>query len=105
MKLIEAIINGSTIDEVKVARQEMGIGKIGLEEILVSQLSGNNQKNKKPLFYRGTEYVADFMTKLKVEIIVADNLVDKVIATIRKIAGMEKKEAGRIYILSVIEAV
>lgn len=104
MKLIEAMIRPFNLEEVKTALQEMGIDEIGVEEIMVSQLVSNGFKKGKELFYRGAEYAPDFMTKMKVEIIAADGLVDKIVETIRKIAGTERKGDCRIYILPVIQA-
>jgi nitrogen regulatory protein PII len=54
--------------------------------------------------YRGAEYATDFIKKIKVEIIAADNLVAKAVKTIREIAGTERKEDCRIFVLSFIEA-
>lgn len=71
----------------------------------MSRLGGSDQENEGTLFYRGTKYVADFMTKMKVEIIVTDDLVDKVIGTVRKIASTDKKGDCRIYVLPLIEAI
>lgn len=104
MKLIKAMIRPINLKEVKTALQGMGIKEICAEEILVSQRESNGLKQGEALFYRGAELVTDFMTKMKVEIIVADGLVDMVVATIRKIARTDQKEDCRIYILPLIEA-
>ena len=100
MKLIEAMIRPLRLAEVKTALQEIGIEEIGVEEIMVSQLVSKGEA----LSYRGAEYVPDFMTKMKVEIIAADGLVDKVVETIRKIAWTDRKGDCRIFILPLIEA-
>ncbi len=102
MKLIEAIIRAFSMDEVKTALQKIGIGEIGVEEIFVSLPQGRDQE--KTLFYRGTEYVADFVGKMKVELIVEDDLADKVVGIISKIAGRDGKGDCRIYILPLIGA-
>ncbi len=102
MKLIEAVIRPLNLEEVETALKEMGVEEIGVEEILVSRLSSNGFG--KGVLYRGAEYVADFMTKMKVEIIVEDGLVDKVVGTIRKIARTDRKEDCRIFILPLVEA-
>jgi len=104
MKLIEAVIKPLNLEEVETALKEMGVEEIGVEEIMVSRLASNSFKKGETLFYRGAEYVADFMTKMKVEIIAADDLVDKIVETIRKIAGTEQKGDCRIFILPLIEA-
>ena len=104
MKLIEAVIGPINLDEVKTALQDMGIDDIGVEEIMVSRLVRNGLKKGEALFYRGAEYIPDFMEKMKVEIIAADGLVDKVVETIRKIAGTGLKGDCRIYILPLVKA-
>ena len=104
MKLVVAMIMPLNLKEVKAAFQEMGIDELWVDEAKVSQLVRNGFKKKEALFYRGTEYVADFVTKMKVEIIVADGLVDKVVETIRKIVGTDRKGDCRICILPLIEA-
>ena len=104
MKLIEAVIRPLNLEEVETALKDMGVEEIGVEEIMVSRLASDSFKKGEALFYRGAEYVADFMTKMKVEIIAADDLVDKVVETIRKIAGTERKGDCRIFILPLIEA-
>jgi len=103
MKLIEAVIRPLNLEEVETALKEMGVEEIGVEEIMVSRLASNGIKKGEALLYRGAEYVEDFMTKLKVEIIVADGLVDMVVETIRKIARTDQKGDCRIFILPLIE--
>jgi nitrogen regulatory protein PII len=104
MKMIKALIRPLNLNEVKTALQGMGIEEIWTEEILVSQRESNGPKKGEALFYRGAELVTDFMAKMKIEIIVADGLVDMVVATIRKIARMDQKGDCRIFILPLIEA-
>jgi nitrogen regulatory protein P-II 1 len=104
MKQIKAIIRPLNLEKVKNALQEMGVNEIWAEEIMVSQRERNGLKKGAALFYRGAELVVDFMTKIKVEIIVADGLVNKVVATINKVAKTDQKEDCRICILPIIEA-
>lgn len=104
MKLIEAMIRPLKLEGVKTALQELGIDEIGVEEIMVSHLLRNGVSKGAESYYRGAEYVPDFMTKMKVEIIAADGLVEKIIETIRTIAGTERKGDCRIFILPLIEA-
>jgi nitrogen regulatory protein P-II 1 len=99
MKLVEAIIRPVDLKEVKAALQD-----IGIEEIMESELISHGGKNGEAMSYRGAEYVVDFIKKIRVEIIAADNLVAKVVKTIRGIAGTERKEDCRIFILSFVEA-
>ena len=104
MKLIEAVIRPLNLEEVETALKQMGVEEIGVEEIMVRQLESNNFKKGEASYYRGAEYEPDFMTKMKVEIIAADGLVDKVVETIRKIARTDLKGDCRIYILPLVEA-
>ena len=100
MKLIEAVIKPFKMEEMTDALQKLGVEEIGVEEIMVSQ----RLKKKETLFYRGAEYVADFIEKIKVEIIAADDLDDKVIETIVKIADTGQKKDCKIYVLPLIKA-
>jgi nitrogen regulatory protein PII len=103
MKLIEAVIKPDNMDDVKTAVQQLGVEEIGFEEIMVSQPLGQDSKKRETMFYRGAEYVADFITKIKVEIVAADDLAGKVAETIIKIAATERKRDCRIYILPIDE--
>jgi len=103
MKLIEAVIRPGNMDEVKTAVQKLGVEEIGVEEIMVSEPVSKDSKKRETTFYRGAEYVADFMAKIKVEVIVADDLVGKVAETIVRIAATERKGDCRIYILPIEE--
>jgi|SRR5208337_2999900 len=103
MKLIEAVIRPDNMDEVKTALEQLGVEEIGVEEIMVSRPVSHDSKKKGPMLYRGAEYVADFITKIKVEIIAADDLVGKVAETIVRIAATERKGDCRIYILPIDE--
>ena len=104
MKLIEAVIKPVNMDEVKTALQQLGVEEIGVEEIMVSQPVNQDNKKREHVLYRGAEYVSDFMTKIKIEIIAGDDLVTKVAETITKIAATGQKKDCRIYILPVVEA-
>jgi|SRR5208283_3309004 len=89
--------------EVKTAVQKLGVEEISFEQIMVSQSVSQDSKKREYQFYRGTEYVADFITKIKVEIVAFDELVGKVVETINKIAATGRKGDCRIYILPVEE--
>ena len=93
MKVIEAIIRPSSLDEVKTA-----LRKIGIENIIVSQLVKNGRKTSKIVIDLGTGYMVGLMSKIKVEIIAADELVGRVIETIGNIAGTERGGGCRISI-------
>jgi len=103
LKLIEAVIIPGNLDEVKTALQQLRDEEIGIEEIMVSQPVSQESKKRNTMFYRGAECVADFITKIKVEIVAADNLVGKVAETLVRIAATERKGDCRINILPIDE--
>ncbi len=100
MKLIEAIIKPFKLDEVKDALTE-----IGVEGITVSEVKGFGRQKGHTELYRGAEYVVDFIPKVKIEIAVADELVAKVVETIENTAKTGRIGDGKIFILSLDEAV
>ena len=100
MKLIEAIIKPFKLDEVKDALNE-----IGIEGITVSEVKGFGRQKGHTELYRGAEYVVDFIPKVKLEIAVADELVPKVVAAIEETAKTGRIGDGKIFILSLEEAV
>ncbi|BDV42030.1 nitrogen regulatory protein P-II 1 [Geotalea uraniireducens] len=100
MKLIEAIIKPFKLDEVKDALNE-----IGIEGITVSEVKGFGRQKGHTELYRGAEYVVDFIPKVKIEIAVADELVAKVVETIENTAKTGRIGDGKIFILSLDEAV
>ena len=99
MKMIETIIRPINLAEVKAAMQQLGI-----EEIMESEIISHGSNKAETMSYRGAEYATDFIKKIKVEIIAADNIVGKVVKTIRDIAGTGRKEDCRIFVLSFIDA-
>jgi nitrogen regulatory protein P-II 1 len=99
MKVIEAVINTANLDEVKAALQ-----KIGIEKIMVSQFVNNGRIKGRAAFHRGTDYMVGFMTRIKVEIVAADELVGRVIETMGEIARTERQGNFRIFIYPFVEA-
>jgi nitrogen regulatory protein P-II 1 len=100
MKLIEAIIKPFKLDEVKDALNE-----IGIEGITVCEVKGFGRQKGHTELYRGAEYVVDFIPKVKLEIAVADEMVTKVVETIQNTARTGRIGDGKIFILSLDEAV
>jgi nitrogen regulatory protein P-II 1 len=100
MKLIEAIIKPFKLDEVKDA-----LNAIGIEGITVSEVKGFGRQKGHTELYRGAEYVVDFIPKIKMEIAVSDDLVNKVVATIEQSAKTGRIGDGKIFIISLEEAV
>ena len=79
MKKIEAIIKPFKLDEVKEALQE-----VGLQGITVTEAKGFGRQKGHTELYRGAEYVVDFLPKVKIEIVLGDDMVEKAIEAIRR---------------------
>src|SRR3546814_10194154 len=91
MKKIEAIIKPFKLDEVKEALQE-----VGLQGITVTEAKGFGRQKGHTELYRGAEYVVDFLPKVKVEVVLADENVDSVIEAIRNAAQTGRIGDGKI---------
>jgi len=100
MKKIEAIIKPFKLDEVKEALSE--IGTFGMT---VTEVKGFGRQKGHTELYRGAEYVIDFLPKIKIELVVDDNMAEKVVETIMTAARTGKVGDGKIFILPVEDAV
>jgi nitrogen regulatory protein P-II 1 len=100
MKKVEAIIKPFKLDDVKDALNEIGIQGMTLTEVK----GYGRQKGHKEI-YRGAEYVVDFIPKLKIEIVVASERAEEVVDCIHRSANTGKIGDGKIFVLSVEEAV
>lgn len=100
MKLVEAIIKPFKLDEVKDALNE-----IGVEGITVSEVKGYGRQKGHTELYRGAEYVVDFIPKVKLEIVISDDLVAKVVDTIQTTAKTGRIGDGKIFVIPLEEAV
>ena len=100
MKLIIAIIKPFKLEEVKTALSE-----IGVEGMTVTEVKGFGRQKGHTEIYRGSEYTVDFLPKVKVEIVVADSIVPKVIEAIVKAAKTGKIGDGKVFVLPVEEVV
>ncbi len=100
MKKIEAIIKPFKLDEVKEA-----LHGIGIQGITVSEVKGFGRQKGHTELYRGTEYVVDFLPKIKMEIVVKDELVAKVVETVVEAARTGRIGDGKVFVLSVDEVV
>ncbi|MFA9474782.1 MAG: P-II family nitrogen regulator [Filomicrobium sp.] len=100
MKKIEAIIKPFKLDEVKEALQE-----IGLQGITVLEAKGFGRQKGHTELYRGAEYVVDFLPKVKVEVVLGDEMIDKAVEAIQKAAKTGRIGDGKIFISSVEEAI
>lgn len=100
MKKVEAIIKPFKLDDVKDALQELGI-----QGMTVIEARGFGRQKGHAELYRGAEYVVDFLPKLKVEVVVADDQVEAVIEAILKAAKTGKIGDGKIFVLDVANVV
>jgi nitrogen regulatory protein P-II 1 len=100
MKKIEAVIKPFKLDEVKD-----GLNAIGIQGITVTEVKGFGRQKGHTELYRGAEYVVDFLPKIKLEIIVADSLVPKIIETIEKTAKTGRIGDGKIFVTPVEEVI
>jgi len=100
MKKIEAIIKPFKLDEVKEALQE-----IGLQGITVTEAKGFGRQKGQTELYRGAEYVVDFLPKVKVEIVLGDDMVEKAVDAILNSAKTGRIGDGKIFVSSVEDAV
>ena len=96
MKKIEAIIKPFKLDDVKEALSEVGI-----QGITVSEVRGFGRQKGHTELYRGAEYVVDFLPKLKVEVVLTDDLVDRAIKAIEQAARTGRIGDGKIFITNV----
>jgi nitrogen regulatory protein P-II 1 len=100
MKKIEAIIKPFKLDEVKEALQE-----VGLQGITVIEAKGFGRQKGHTELYRGAEYVVDFLPKVKLEIVLNDEMAESAIEAIRKAAQTGRIGDGKIFVSTVEEAV
>ncbi len=100
MKKIEAIIKPFKLDEVKEALNEMGI-----QGLTVSEVKGFGRQKGHTELYRGTEYVVDFLPKIKMEIVVSDDMAARVVESITKAAGTGRIGDGKIFVIPVEDVV
>ncbi len=100
MKKIEAIIKPFKLDEVKEALQE-----IGLQGITVIEAKGFGRQKGHTELYRGAEYVVDFLPKVKIEVVLSEDMLSKALEAIQKAAKTGRIGDGKIFISTVEEAI
>ena len=100
MKKIEAIIKPFKLEEVKDARADLGI-----EGMTVSEVKGFGRQKGHTEIYRGSEYTVDFLPKIKIEVVLAEDVVEKAASAIVKAAKTGKIGDGKVFISPVEEAI
>ncbi|MFC4351250.1 P-II family nitrogen regulator [Fodinicurvata halophila] len=100
MKKVEAIIKPFKLDEVKEALHEVGI-----KGITVTEAKGFGRQKGHTELYRGAEYVVDFLPKVKIEVVVDDNLVERAVDAITETARTGRIGDGKIFVSSVDEVI
>ena len=100
MKKIEAIVKPFKLDEVKEALQG-----IGIQGMTVTEVKGFGRQKGHTELYRGAEYVVDFLPKLKIEIAVSDEMLDKTVSTIVDAANTGRIGDGKIFVTDLQETI
>ena len=100
MKKIEAIIKPFKLDEVKEALQEVGV-----QGLSVIEVKGFGRQKGHTELYRGAEYVVDFLPKVKIEVVIPDDMLDAAIDAIIAAAKTEKIGDGKIFVSDISQAI
>ncbi|MGL4636921.1 MAG: P-II family nitrogen regulator [Beijerinckiaceae bacterium] len=100
MKKIEAIIKPFKLDEVKEALQEVGV-----QGITVIEAKGFGRQKGHTELYRGAEYIVDFLPKVKLEVVVTDNLLAKAVEAIKSAAQTGRIGDGKIFVTPVEQVI
>ncbi|MFP8874698.1 MAG: P-II family nitrogen regulator [Myxococcota bacterium] len=100
MKKVEAIIKPFKLDEVKEALHEVGV-----QGLTVTEVKGFGRQKGHTELYRGAEYVVDFLPKIKLEVVVSDELVDKVIQAVVDAANSGRIGDGKIFVQALEDVV
>ncbi len=100
MKKIEAIIKPFKLDEVKEALQD-----IGVQGLSVTEVKGFGRQKGHTELYRGAEYVVDFLPKVKVEVVLADDMVEQAVEAIISAARTDKIGDGKIFVSPVEQVI
>jgi len=100
MKMVVAVIKPFKLDDVREALSEVGV-----TGITVSEVKGFGRQKGHTELYRGAEYVVDFLPKLKLEIALADDQVERVIEAIMQAAGTGKIGDGKIFVMPIEQVI
>ncbi len=100
MKLVMAIIKPFKLDEVREA-----LTKLGVQGLTVSEVKGFGRQKGQTEIYRGAEYTVNLLPKVKIEIAVGDDLVERVVETIQKAGNTGRIGDGKIFVLDLKQVV
>lgn len=100
MKKIEAIIKPFKLEEVKDALAELGV-----EGMTVTEVKGFGRQKGHTEIYRGSEYTVDFLPKVKLEIVVTDDIAEKAVSTVVSAAKTGKIGDGKVFVLPIEQAI
>ena len=100
MKMITAIIKPFKLDDVRDA-----VAEIGIQGMTVSEVRGFGRQKGHTELYRGAEYVVDFLPKVKIELVIEDNLVERAIEAIQEAAQTGRIGDGKIFVSTIDEAI
>ncbi|GAA6132996.1 MAG TPA: P-II family nitrogen regulator [Pseudomonas sabulinigri] len=100
MKLVTAVIKPFKLDDVREALSE-----IGVQGITVTEVKGFGRQKGHTELYRGAEYVVDFLPKVKIDVAIGDDMLDRVIESITKAANTGKIGDGKIFVVNLEQAI
>lgn len=100
MKKVEAIIKPFKLDEVRDALEEAGV-----QGITVTEVKGFGRQKGQTDLYQGTEYMVDYLPKIKIETVVDDKIVENVVSAIQRVACTDRVGDGKIFIYDIENAV
>jgi nitrogen regulatory protein PII len=100
MKKLEAIIKPFKLEEVKDA-----LSQLGVEGMTVSEVKGFGRQKGHTEIYRGSEYTVDFLPKIKIEVVLTDDIVSRAVESIIKAARTGKIGDGKVFVSSIEDAV
>ena len=100
MKMVMAIFKPFKLDEVRDA-----LTSLGIQGLTVSEVKGFGRQKGQTEIYRGAEYIVNFLPKVKIEVAVTDEIVDRVVEAIQSAAQTGKIGDGKIFIFDIVQAV
>ncbi len=100
MKMVSAIIKPFKLDDVREA-----LAEIGVQGITVTEVKGFGRQKGHTELYRGAEYVVDFLPKMKIELAISDDLLERVVEAITQVARTGKIGDGKVFVFELEQAI